>query len=171
MIAEPDLVGTTLGSYRILGELGSGAMGTVYRAEHVVLERSVAIKLLRPELTAHRELVVRFVNEAKAASAIRHPNIVDVLDFGHADDGRAYYVMEMLEGESLAQRIATRGRLDEREAARIAQGIARALGAAHDTGIVHRDLKPDNVFLIADAERGERPKLLDFGIAKLGELA
>ncbi len=170
MNEEPDLVGAILGSYRILGELGSGGMGTVYRAEHVVIERRVALKVLRNELTAERELVARFVNEAKAASAIRHPGIVDVLDFGYANDGRAYFVMELLEGESLAQRIAVRGRLAEAEAAQIARGIAAALAAAHGKGIVHRDLKPDNVFLVADPDVGERPKVLDFGIAKLGDL-
>jgi serine/threonine-protein kinase len=171
MSEEAARVDTMLGSYRILGELGSGGMGAVYRARHVVLERMVAVKLLRPELTTNRELVRRFVNEAKAASAIRHPGIVDVLDFGHAPDGRAYYVMELLEGESLAHRIATRGRLPERDAARIARAIASALAAAHDRGIVHRDLKPDNVVLVSDPDLGERPKVLDFGIAKLGDLA
>jgi serine/threonine-protein kinase len=171
MSAEADLVGSMLGSYRILGELGSGGMGTVYRAQHAVLERMVAVKLLRPELTANRELVRRFINEAKAASAIRHPGIVDVLDFDHAPDGRAYFVMELLEGESLAHRIETRGRLAEREAGKIARCIAGALAAAHGKGIVHRDLKPDNVVLVADLDLGERPKVLDFGIAKLGDVA
>jgi serine/threonine-protein kinase len=171
MREEPGLIGTMLGSYRILGELSRGGMGEVYRAEHAVLERIVAVKLLHPELTANDELVTRFINEARAASAIRHPGIVEVLDFGHADDGRAYCVMEMLQGETLAQRIAQRGRLSEQEAAQITRGIAAALSAAHAKGIVHRDLKPDNVFLIPDPDLGERPKVLDFGIAKLGERA
>jgi len=170
MSEEPNLVGTMLGSYRITGELSRGGMGAVYRAEHSVLERTVAVKLLRPDLTTNEELVVRFINEAKAASAIRHPGIIEVLDFGHASDGRAYFVMEMLQGESLARRIEKRGRLPEREAAEIARGIASALTAAHGKSIVHRDLKPDNVFLIPDPDLGERPKVLDFGIAKL-ELA
>jgi serine/threonine-protein kinase len=159
-----------LGSYRITGELSRGGMGAVYRAEHAVLDRTVAVKLLRPELTANAELVKRFINEARAASAIQHPGIIEVLDFGHADDGRAYFVMEMLQGESLARRIQSRGRLPAREAAQIARGIASALTAAHGRGIVHRDLKPDNVFLIPDPDLGERPKLLDFGIAKLTDL-
>jgi serine/threonine protein kinase len=171
MREEPDLVGTMLGSYRIHGELSRGGMGAVYRAQHAILERDVAIKLLRPELTQNAELMLRFVNEAKAASAIQHPGIIEVLDFGHAPDGRAYFVMEMLEGESLARRIELAGALPERDAANIARGIANALTAAHDKGIIHRDLKPDNVFLVADPDVGERPKVLDFGIAKLVDAA
>jgi serine/threonine protein kinase len=171
MNEEPDLVGTMLGSYRITGELSRGGMGAVYRAEHSVLERTVAVKLLRPELTTNAELVHRFMNEARAASAIQHPGIIEVLDFGHSNDGRAYFVMEMLQGESLARRIQARGHVPPREAVQIARGIASALTAAHGRGIVHRDLKPDNVFLIPDPELGERPKVLDFGIAKLGDLA
>jgi serine/threonine-protein kinase len=171
MHEDASLVGTMLGSYRITGELSRGGMGAVYRAEHALLERTVAVKLLRPELTENHELVVRFMNEAKAASSIRHPGIIEVFDFGHAADGSAYLVMEMLHGESLATRIEKRGRLPEREAVAIASGIASALTAAHSKGIIHRDLKPDNVFLIPDVELGERPKVLDFGIAKLGDLA
>ena len=169
MSEEPNLVGTMLGSYRITAELSRGGMGAVYRAQHAVLERIVAVKLLRPDLSANEELVGRFINEAKAASAIRHPGIIEVLDFGHASDGRAYFVMEMLEGETLAHRIEARGKLTEREAVVIARDIANALTAAHGMGIVHRDLKPDNVFLIPDPDLGERPKVLDFGIAKLAD--
>jgi serine/threonine-protein kinase len=165
------LVGSVLGSYRIIGELSSGGMGTVYRAQHTLLDRPAAIKVLRPDLTADEELVQRFFTEAKAATAIRHPGIVEVFDFGHAPDGRAYLVMELLEGQPLSRRIAERGRLPEAEAALIARGIASALTAAHARGIVHRDLKPDNVFLVADPDvpGGERPKVLDFGIAKLAD--
>jgi len=165
------MVGTLLGNYRLDSEVGSGGMGTVYRATHMVLGSTVAIKLLRGDLMTSPELVTRFANEAKAASAIRHPNIVEVFDFGHTEDGRAYLVMEFLRGESLSQRMAQRGPLPAPEATRIARGIADALTAAHAKSIVHRDLKPDNVFLVPDPELGERPKLLDFGIAKLGELA
>ena len=173
MTEEPNLVGTMLGSYRITGELSRGGMGAVYRAQHSVLERAVAVKLLRSDLSTNQELVTRFINEAKAASAIRHPGIIEVLDFGHADDGRAYLVMEFLEGQSLSHRIESRRRLSATETAHIARGIASALSAAHAKGIVHRDLKPDNVFLVADpdTETGERPKVLDFGIAKLSDAA
>src|SRR6185312_16102012 len=127
-------------------------------------------KLLRPELTENSELVQRFFNEAKAATAIRHPGIIEVFDFGYTEQGRAYLIMEFLDGEPLSSRIA-RGPLAEVDAAQIARGISSALVAAHDKGIVHRDLKPDNVFLVPDPDvpMGERPKVLDFGIAKLGD--
>jgi serine/threonine-protein kinase len=166
---DTDLTGVVLGSYRIISEISSGGMGTVYRAQHTLLERAAAIKLLRPQLTANDELVDRFFREARAASAIQHPGIIEVYDFGFAE-GRAYLVMEFLEGQPLGERLRTRGgRLGEVEAAQIARGIASALTAAHAKGIIHRDLKPDNVFLVRDPDlpSGERPKLLDFGIAKL----
>jgi serine/threonine protein kinase len=168
---EPSMVGRVLGNYRIVAELSTGGMGTVYRAEHELLGRTAAVKLLRPELTANPELVQRFFNEAKAATAIRHPGIIEVFDFGHAEDGRAYLIMEFLDGDSLAKRLADRGRLSEQEAAQITRGIASALTAAHKRGIVHRDLKPDNIFLVPDPDlpSGERPKVLDFGIAKLAD--
>src|SRR4051812_48281306 len=145
-------------------------MGAVFRAHHELLGKPAAVKLLRPELTSRPELVQRFFNEARAASAIRHPGIVDVFDFGYTDDNRAYLVMELLEGELLFDRIA-RGRMAELDAARIARGIASALTAAHGMGIVHRDLKPDNIFLVPDPDLpgGERAKVLDFGIAKLAD--
>jgi serine/threonine-protein kinase len=164
------MIGMVLGSYRLVRELSSGGMGTVYRAEHELLGRVAAVKLLRPELSQNQELVYRFFNEAKAATAIRHPGIVEVFDFGYSETGTAYLVMELLEGESLAARIA-KGPLSESHAAQIARGIASALSAAHAKGIVHRDLKPDNVFLVPDPDvpMGERPKVLDFGVAKLGD--
>jgi len=164
------MIGTVLGSYRITRELSAGGMGQVYKADHELLGRHAAVKLLRPELTESSELVQRFFNEAKAATAIRHPGIIEVFDFGYTPAGRAYIIMEFLDGEPLSSRIA-RGPLPEAHAAQIARGIASALVAAHDKGIVHRDLKPDNVFLVPDPDvpMGERPKVLDFGIAKLGD--
>ena len=163
------IVGSVLGKYRVTAELSRGGMGTVYVAQHELLGRRAAIKVLRPELTTNAELVQRFFTEAKAATAIAHPGIVEVFDYGHADDGRAFLTMELLEGATLARRIEQRKRLTELEVAQLARGIAHALAAAHAKGIVHRDLKPDNVFLVADPDvpGGERPKLLDFGIAKL----
>jgi serine/threonine protein kinase len=164
------MIGTVLGSYRITGELSAGGMGQVYKADHTVLGRHAAVKFLRGELSQNTEVVQRFFNEAKAATAIRHPGIIEVFDFGYTDEGRAYIIMELLEGEPLSHRIA-RGPLPEVDATQIARGIASALVAAHDKGIVHRDLKPDNVFLVPDPDvpLGERPKVLDFGIAKLGD--
>jgi serine/threonine protein kinase len=166
------MLGALLGNYRITTQLSHGAMGTVYRAQHALLDRPAAVKLLRPELTASDELVQRFFNEAQAATKIRHPGIVEVYDFGYTDDGVAYLVMELLEGATLSKRLVERGRLPEVDAAFIARGIASALKAAHYKGIIHRDLKPDNVFLVPDPDgpTGERVKILDFGIAKLADV-
>jgi eukaryotic-like serine/threonine-protein kinase len=158
-----------LGSYRILHELTSGGMGTVFRAEHVLLGRPAAVKLLRRDLSTSPALVQRFVNEAKAVTACKHPGIVEVYDFGYTEDGHAFIVMEFLDGESLGRRLA-RLRLTEVEATAIAHGVASALRAAHRVGVIHRDLKPDNVFLVPDPDGGvDRTKVLDFGIAKLAD--
>ncbi|HEY3806798.1 MAG TPA: serine/threonine-protein kinase [Kofleriaceae bacterium] len=157
------LVGEVLGSYRITEELSSGGVGTVYRAHHELLGRPAAVKVLRASAAPH-DAIGRFFTEARAASAIRHPGIVEVLDFGYAADGVAFLVMELLEGESLTATIA-RGKLSEDTSSLIARGIASALAAAHAKGIYHRDLKPDNVVVVA----GNRPKLVDFGVAKLAD--
>jgi TPR repeat protein/tRNA A-37 threonylcarbamoyl transferase component Bud32 len=166
------MIGQVVGSYRIAGVIGEGGMGVVYLGQHAMLDRRAAIKVLLPEYSRDQDMVRRFFNEARAANAIRHPGIVEIHDFGFAADGRAFIIMELLEGESLQQRIDNRHRgwLPPASAVLIARQIAGALGAAHRVGIVHRDLKPDNVYLIRDPEvpGGERIKLLDFGIAKLG---
>ena len=164
-------MGSVVGHYKITGELKTGGMGEVFRATHELIGKPAAVKLLRPEFSANTEMVERFFNEARAATAIRHPGIVEVFDFGYHDSGRAYLVMEFLEGETLSDRLLGRTRLSEAEAATITRGIASALAAAHSKGIVHRDLKPDNVFLVPDPDMpsGERPKVLDFGIAKLAD--
>ena len=163
------MVGGALASYRIVGPIGEGGMGVVYRAEHVLLGRPAAVKVLLPEFSRNQEIVNRFFNEARAATAIRHPGIVEIYDFGYHADGSAYIVMELLDGESLARRLARVGRVAPDRAVSVARQIAGALSAAHAKGIIHRDLKPDNVFLVPDPEvpGGERIKLLDFGIAKL----
>jgi len=144
-------------------------MGAVYLAEHVLLGRKAAIKVLRRELSERPELVQRFFNEARAATAIADPGIVQVFDFGHHVDGSSYLVMELLEGETLDGRLRRLGRLSIGSALRFARQVATSLAAAHGCGIVHRDLKPDNIFLVRDAEvqGGERAKVLDFGIATL----
>jgi serine/threonine protein kinase len=158
----------TIGQYRVTGLIGRGGMGAVYAAEHTLLGRPAAIKVLLPELSQKQDVVTRFFNEARAATAIRHPGIVEIYDFGWTPDGAAFIVMERLEGETLGRR-AARLRLRWSAVLAIARQIAGALAAAHAKGIVHRDLKPDNVFLVPDPEvpGGERIKLLDFGIAKL----
>jgi serine/threonine-protein kinase len=140
----------------------------VYAAEHALIGRAAAVKVLLPEFSQNQSIVARFFNEAKAATTIRHPGIVEIYDFGWHTDGSAYIVMEYLQGETLGAR---RARVGFHPAAALAavRQIAGALGAAHGKGIVHRDLKPDNVFIVPDPEvpGGERIKLLDFGIAKL----
>jgi eukaryotic-like serine/threonine-protein kinase len=163
------MLGQAVGSYRITGRIGEGGMGAVYLAEHSLLGRTAAIKVLHPELSHQPDIVERFFNEARSASAIRHPGIVEIFDFGYAKDDSAYIVMEHLAGESLRERLDASITLDPERAASIGRQIASALQAAHDQSIIHRDLKPDNIFLVPDQEvfGGERAKILDFGIAKL----
>ena len=164
------MIGQSFGSYRAVRVVGRGGMGVVYAAEHPLLGSQAVVKQLRPELSAQRDLIERFFNEARAASRIKHPGIVSIFDFGYGEDGSAYFVMEYLDGESVAARLARSGPIPEAHARRLARQIASALAAAHEAGIVHRDLKPDNVFLVPDeaVAGGERAKILDFGIAKLG---
>jgi serine/threonine protein kinase len=165
------VLGEVVGSYQITGKIAEGGMGVVYRAQHQLLGKPAAVKILLPELSSNHELVNRFFNEARAATSVRHPGIVEIFDFGYMSNGVAYLVMELLEGEPLSRRLLTRGHLEERESLVLMRGIASALAAAHGQGIIHRDLKPDNIFLIPDPDMptGERPKLLDFGIAKIAE--
>jgi serine/threonine-protein kinase len=143
-------------------------MGTVYLAEHPMIGKRVAVKMLRPDLGTDPGLVSRFFQEAKAVNEIRHPNIVDISDFGHTQDGIVYFVMELLEGQSLRERLSA-GPMPIDQAVTTARQVIDALAAAHRMGIIHRDLKPDNIFLVADAQvpGGFRSKLFDFGVAKL----
>ncbi len=165
--AAPTLVGRTLsGRYRIVEKVGEGGMGTVFVAEQLRLNRRVAVKVLPAQLIADPESIERFRREADAMSRLQHPHVVSILDFDVAEDGAPYLVMELLTGETLAQRMERDGALDAREALRIVTGIADALGAAHDAGVVHRDLKPQNVFLVRAGEGRDFVKLLDFGISK-----
>src|SRR3569623_204431 len=161
--------GAQVGAYRVLRRLGEGGMGEVWLAEHAMLGRRAAIKVLRPEQSSRPVMVTRFFNEARAAASISDPGIVQIFDFGHRADGSAYIVMELLEGEGLDQRLRRRGELAVPDALRIMRQVGGSLGAAHAAGIIHRDLKPENIFLVRDPEvhGGERAKLLDFGIAKL----
>jgi serine/threonine protein kinase len=163
------VIGRIVGKYRLLAPLGEGGMGTVYRAEHVVLGSPAAVKVLLPQFTADGVVVDRFFQEARAASAIRHAGIVEVFDFGRLDNGQAYIAMELLRGEDLASFLTRRGTLDAPLATQIAMQMLAALNATHVVGVVHRDLKPDNIFLVRDpgAPGAIRVKLLDFGIAKL----
>ena len=163
------MIGTEIGAYRIVQQIGEGGMGAVYLAEHTMIGRRAAIKVLHGSASRRDETVTRFFNEAKASAAISDPGIVQIYDFGHAEDGSAYIVMEMLEGEALDTRLERLRRLPIGDALRLTRQIASSLGAAHARGIVHRDLKPGNIFIVRDPEvsGGERTKILDFGIAKL----
>jgi serine/threonine protein kinase len=164
------VIGKHLNNYEVVSLLGEGGMGTVYLALHPIMGRKAAVKVLKPELARDETLVTRFFNEARAANAIRHPNIIDIIDVGMLpEDNTPYMLMEFLEGESLATRLDRTRPLDVMQAVEIAAQTASALAAAHSKGIVHRDLKPDNLFLVPDemVGAGERVKVLDFGIAKL----
>jgi len=169
---EPrDRVGDLVdGRYRLRALIGAGAMGAVYDAEHVDIGKRVALKVLHPQYSRNADLVARFRREARAASMIGHPNIVDVTDFGTTKDGCAYFVMERLEGEDLKEVLVRERTLDPSRAVAIAVQVCRAAHAAHQQGIVHRDLKPENIFLIERDGNPDFVKILDFGIAKSSTL-
>jgi serine/threonine protein kinase len=155
------------GKYRILRRLGSGGWGAVFEAEHLLLQRTVAIKLLHPNIAAEQRYVDRFRREAVTVSRIGHPGIVEVIDFDRTDEGVDFIVLELLRGESLGKRLESNRVLPYAQALDFYEQIADALRAAHRAGIVHRDLKPDNVFVCKRPDGTEFIKLLDFGVAKV----
>ncbi len=161
--------GVSIGPYRIVRKLGEGGMGAVWLGEHQLLGRRAAIKVLLPIYSANQGIVQRFFNEARAVTAVADPGIVQVFDFGQHTDGSAFLVMEFLEGEAMDARLKRIGRFSPVEALRLMKQIATSLSAAHAKGVIHRDLKPENLFIVGDpaVTGGERPKILDFGIAKL----
>ncbi len=154
------------GRYRIDGVIGGGGMARVYRAEHLGISRPVAIKVLHAGLSRSREAVERFRLEATASGRLVHPNIVTVTDFGVLSDGRAFLVMEALEGETLADRLEREGDVPWRAAVILLAELLRGLRHAHDHGVIHRDIKPENIFLV-QGDGGPLVKILDFGVAKL----
>jgi serine/threonine protein kinase len=169
----PDGVDATLGRvlggrYAVESVVARGGMGIVYRARHLAVGRPVAVKILRADLARNTEALARFHREAKAAAAIGHPHIIEVIDFGHSPEGDAYLVMELIEGIDLAGLLRRETRLPVARALEIARQVADALGAAHAKGIVHRDLKSENVMVISRDE-GDYAKVLDFGISKMLE--
>ena len=164
-------VGTTIADrYRVLSKLGEGGMGVVYLAEHVFIEKKVALKVLSEDFARKADLVARFMQEAKAASKIGHENIVDITDFGETASGSVFFAMEFLDGMDLAGHIKSGGAMPFTRAKHIMNQICRALGAAHAKGIIHRDMKPENVYLVTREGRGDFVKVLDFGIAKMSAL-
>jgi serine/threonine-protein kinase len=162
----PLVRGDLVGEYVIESQLGAGGMGQVYAVVHPVIGKRAAIKVLSPELSHDADAVTRFVQEARAVNQIGHPNIIDIFGFGALPDGRSYYVMERLSGESLGTRLR-RGRIGSAFASLVLGTLASALEAVHGQQIAHRDLKPDNVFLSKPPGGPMQIKLLDFGIAKL----
>jgi eukaryotic-like serine/threonine-protein kinase len=172
---DPLLGKTLAGRYLIIRKLGEGGMGAVYLATHTALEKQVALKVLHGELGRKPDLVERFIQEAKAASRIRHENVIDISDFGKTDDGYVFFAMELLTGHDLHDEIA-RARiagmlLPWSRTKKIFLQICAALAAAHARGIIHRDLKPENVYLVDFLGDTDFVKLLDFGIAKLTEVS
>ncbi len=165
-IATDLQTGDTVGQYKIIEFLGQGGMGTVYRAEHVVLGRQYALKvLLARVIEREANAAQQFLREARTAARVRHLNIVDTVDFGHLPDGRPYIVMELLEGESLAERVEREGALPAGDVVQIARQLASALAAAHDRGVIHADVTPSNALIVAGEE--VHVKLVDFGLATL----
>jgi tRNA A-37 threonylcarbamoyl transferase component Bud32 len=154
------------GKYRVGKALGGGAMGIVYEAYHLLLQKAVAVKVLRPELAAVEDVRDRFEAEARAAAAIGHPNIVSVTDMGQTPVGALYFVMDRLRGETLGERLNRQGKLDVAPTVHIVLEVLSGLEAAHELRLVHRDLKPDNIFLARPPGGREIAKILDFGIAK-----
>ena len=166
----PDpLVGRTVdGRYRIESVLGEGGMGLVYRAMHVVLNKPLAVKVLKSDVSRDPEVLERFKQEAQSASGIGNQHIIDISDFGVLPDGSTYFVMEFLDGVSLTRAIEEQTPMPPARALHITKQLCDALGAAHARNIVHRDMKPDNVYLIRRGQETDFVKVLDFGIAKVG---
>ncbi len=162
-VQEDGLLGQRLGTFRVVRSLGQGGMGRVYLAEHGLIQKRVAVKVLHAHLAQDSRLVSRFLAEARAASRIQHENVVTVFDLD-TYEGRPYLVMEYLEGATLASFV--RERLEPERVVELLAQVCDALGAAHAQGVVHRDLKPANVFVLPREDGGHRVKLLDFGIAK-----
>ena len=191
LVEEQDLarLGSAVGNYKLDKILGRGGMGTVYSGEHVYIKKPVAVKILHPQFARYQDAVNRFLREARAASSINHPNIVDVTDFGVLADGLVYFVMEFLDGKSLEDLIEKEGAVELHRSLNIVNQITYALEAAHALGVIHRDLKPDNIMLlerpgrrdivrmatgsqggawVTERERSyDFVKVLDFGIAKI----
>jgi serine/threonine protein kinase len=155
------------GKYRLGEIIGSGGVGTVYRATHLWTERQVAVKVLEPSLPHFELLRDAFLREARAAVQLDHPNVVDVLDMGEDDAHTTYLVMELLDGPTLREVLLEQGRLSAQDMFSILLPLIEALEKAHELGIVHRDFKPENIILSVDALEGSTPKLLDFGVAQV----
>jgi len=153
------------GSFELRSLVGEGGMGAVYEARHLASNHRVAVKVLRHEMAHERGAIERFIREARAVASVQHRHVVEVLQTGYAEDGVPFYAMTFLDGETLAARLDRKGRLEEAEAVQLLAPILGALDHAHRVGVVHRDVKPDNIFLARAVSGGERPVLMDFGVA------
>ena len=168
-MADANLGREVAGQFRIIEKIGSGGMGSVYKAEQPEMRRFVAIKILHSRYLSRKDLVTRFKREARAMSHLSHPNTARVFLYGQLDDGACYFVMEYLEGRNLAQTVRREGPMEPTRAINIMIQACGALEEAHRGGIVHRDLKPENIFLTSQGGIDDFPKLLDFGLAKVSE--
>src|SRR6185503_10062783 len=163
------VLGTVVGGrYYVRRLCGEGGMGRVYEAEHIDIGKRVALKILHPAYSQTPDLVERLRREARAASKISHPNVVDVTDSGTTPDGAFFFVMEYLEGIELGELIYRQGKLDIGRTLHVGAQICRALQAAHEVNVIHRDLKPENVLILTRSGQKDFVKVLDFGIAKSG---
>lgn len=162
---DPFLGKVVAGKYRVVSLIGEGGMGVVYAAQHVHVDRKVAVKVLPRELSQDREVKERFFREARAATTIRHENVVEIYELDETEDGMAFMAMELLDGCDLSELIAQEGRLPVERAVPILRQICSVLGPTHAMDVVHRDLKPDNVFLVEREDNPDFVKVLDFGVA------
>src|SRR6266852_369958 len=168
---DDPLLGQTLAAKYLIEQLiKRGGMGSIYRGKHVMMAKTVAVKVLRPSLAGDDVVVARFSREAKAASRISHPHAVSVTDFGEAENGVVFLVMEYLEGRTLKEIIRSEGPLPLKRVVEIIRQVTGALDAAHGQGVVHRDLKSDNI-MVSQTNGGDWAKVLDFGIAKIQQSA
>ena len=168
-ITDP-FIGKNIEKYKVLSKLGEGGMGIVYEAEHIHIGKKVALKILREDYTQKQDVVERFKQEARSATIIGHPNIIDVTDFGYTYDGRVFFVMEYLDGDDMATVLENNRILPCKRVVRIIKQVCDALQAAHDKHIIHRDMKPENIFIQHAGTEEEKVKILDFGIAKMSVL-